>query len=80
MDVNIAGVAVLNKAAAEQIRALVEADIGLWMDTEMQAFEVINPVAHPVYHGGEKPAQGIRGVIDKKITSRECALLLFQAF
>ena len=48
------------KAAVEQIRTLVGADIGLWMDTEMKAFEVINPVAHPFHHGGEKPAQGIR--------------------
>ena len=60
MNMDVAGVAVFDQTAVKGIRALVRPDIGLRVYTEVQALEIVDPVAHPFYHGSEEPTQGIR--------------------
>jgi len=60
MNMDVAAVAVFDEAAIKGVWALVRTDIGLRVNTEVQALEIVNPVTHPVHHGSEEPAQGIR--------------------
>ncbi len=60
MNMDVAAVAVFDEAAIKGVWALVRTNIGLRMDTKVQAFEIVDPIAHTFHHGSEEPTQGIR--------------------
>ena len=62
MEMNVRGVGMIDETAIKNIRTLVYPHIGLGMDTEVKAIEVIDPTAQALPHRIQEPAQGIRFV------------------
>ena len=60
MEMDIAGVGMLDDPTIDQAGALMRSDDRLWMDAEMQGIEVIHSIAQAFDHRGQEPAQRIR--------------------